>query len=522
MQEKNLAEKKKKWYHMSSENLLLISMVASVILGAVLGVVLKLVKAEYSDREVIYIGFPGDIFLRMLKMLILPLIVSSLISSLARLSSQTAGKLGYLTALYFLVTTLVAVIEGIVLVLAIRPGKFATNGHANAANTVCKSLPIDTILDLFRNLFPANLVEAAFQSTRTCIYETNHTVHPTLAPNYTTTPSGWINTSLQNITTYKETIDVSPTPGMNILGLVMFSVAFGLVISIMKEEGKPLAQFFEALEGASMKLVVVVIWYGPIGILFLIAAQIVAMKDTVAQLEGLAMYMITVIAGLILHGFVVLPTVYFIFVRRNPIKHLAGVAQALFTAVGTDSSSATLPVTIRCMEENNGCDSRVARFVLPLGATVNMNGSALYEAIAAIYISQVLDKELTIGQVILVSLTATLAAVGAAGIPQAGLVTLLMVLVAVDLPPEYSALIIPVDWFLDRLRTSINVLGDTVGAASVNKLCAKELAKMGPNDGQSSNSNSTKEYYSSRDSYSPKLSEKGHENPVFKKEESKL
>jgi len=187
------------------------------------------------------------------------------------------------------------------------------------------------------------------------------------------------------------------------------------------------------------------------------------------------MYIITVIAGLVLHGFIVLPIIYLIFVRRNPFKHFVGSLQALVTALGTDSSSATLPVTMKCMEQKCGLEPRVVRFVCPLGATLNMNGSALYEAVAAIYIAQVVGKQLSIGEIFLVSLTATLAAVGAAGIPQAGLVTLLMVLTAVGLPPEKAALIIPVDWFLDRLRTTINVFGDTVGAAIVDKTCSKYL-----------------------------------------------
>ena len=206
--------------------------------------------------------------------------------------------------------------------------------------------------------------------------------------------------------------------------------------------------------------------------MFLIAKEIVAMADPIHQLAALGMYMATVIGGLAIHGLIVLPLILLVIARINPIRHFLGASQALVTALGTDSSSATLPVTIRCMEDKCGYDRRIARFVCPLGATINMNGSGLYEAVASIYITQVLGKDLGVGQLILVSLTATLAAVGAAGIPQAGLVTLLMVLTAVDLPPEYAALIIPVDWLLDRVRTVINVFGDTVGCALVHKFVA--------------------------------------------------
>jgi Na+/H+-dicarboxylate symporter len=434
-------------------------MVASVALGVVLGVGLKSGNHQYTPREIVYIGFLGEIFLRMLKMLILPLIVSSLINALSDLNPKTAGRLGGVTVAFFAGTTLLAVIEGVALVLIIKPGHYAEDAEPKDEWTNdCAATAVDTILDLLRNLFPDNLVQACFQSVRTCVHMVNKTTN--------------------NYTSEIEQIKLQSADGMNILGLVFAALAFGIVISIMGEKGKALADIFKSIEAATMKLVTIAIWFGPIGIVFLISKEIVQMDDPVKQLQGLAMYIATVITGLVLHSCIFLPLIYFIIVRKNPIKHVGGVVQALMTALGTDSSSATLPVSIRCMEENNHCDPRVARFVLPLGATVNMNGTALYEAVAAIYVSQVKQIPLGIGQVIIVAITATLAAIGAAGIPQAGLVTLLMVLTAVGLPPEYAALIIPVDWFLDRLRTVANVFGDTVGAAVVQKICSSYLQKV--------------------------------------------
>ena len=154
------------------------------------------------------------------------------------------------------------------------------------------------------------------------------------------------------------------------------------------------------------------------------------------------------------------------------------MGQAIMTAWGTASSSATLPVTINCLEEKNDVDPRISRFVLPIGATINMDGTALYEAVAAIFIAQMVGTELDIGQIVAISITATAASIGAAGIPQAGLVTMVMVLDTVGLPSNLVSMILSVDWLLDRFRTAINVLGDSIGAGIVSHLSQKELEKV--------------------------------------------
>uniref|UniRef100_A0A915IJL2 Amino acid transporter n=1 Tax=Romanomermis culicivorax TaxID=13658 RepID=A0A915IJL2_ROMCU len=221
--------------------------------------------------------------------------------------------------------------------------------------------------------------------------------------------------------------------------------------------------------------------YAPMGIIFLTSYQIVQMDNPTKELYRLTGYMITVLTGLFLHGVVILPTIFFVCTRRNPFKFVYGMLPSLLTALGTSSSSATLPLTIKCCEENNGIDPRVSRFVLPLGATINMDGTALYEAVAALYIAQVLNRVMSLGDIILVSLTATLASIGAAGIPQAGIVTMIMVLIAVGLPSNYFILIIPVDWFLvgrDRFRTLTNVHGDSLGTGVVQKFCEDFLRKI--------------------------------------------
>ena len=163
-------------------------------------------------------------------------------------------------------------------------------------------------------------------------------------------------------------------------------------------------------------------------------------------------------------------------------RFIANQSQAIMTAWGTASSSASLPITMNCLETKNGVDPRISRFVLPIGATINMDGTALYEAVAAIFIAQMTGRDLSAGEIVAISITATAASIGAAGIPQAGLVTMVMVLETVGLPPDDITIILAVDWLLDRCRTTINVLGDSIGAGIVNHLSKGELEAM-DNDG---------------------------------------
>ncbi|KAL2779794.1 excitatory amino acid transporter 1 isoform 5 [Daubentonia madagascariensis] len=336
--------------------------VTAVIVGTILGFTLRPYKMSY--REVKYFSFPGELLMRMLQMLVLPLIISSLVTGMAALDSKASGKLGMRAVVYYMTTTIIAVVIGIIIVIIIHPGK-GTKENMHREGKIVQVTAADAFLDLIR--------------------------------------------------------------------------------------------------------------YAPLGILFLIAGKIVEMEDMGVIGGQLAMYTVTVIVGLLIHAVMVLPLLYFLVTRKNPWVFIGGLLQALVTALGTSSSSATLPITFKCLEENNGVDKRVTRFVLPVGATINMDGTALYEALAAIFIAQVNNFELNFGQIITISITATAASIGAAGIPQAGLVTMVIVLTSVGLPTDDITLIIAVDWFLDRLRTTTNVLGDSLGAGIVEHLSRHEL-----------------------------------------------
>uniref|UniRef100_A0AAR2KVG7 Amino acid transporter n=1 Tax=Pygocentrus nattereri TaxID=42514 RepID=A0AAR2KVG7_PYGNA len=421
-----------------------------------IGIGLGVLVREYaglSQLDKQYFGFPGEILMRMLKLVILPLIISSMITGVAALDSEVSGKIGLCAVIYYFSTTIIAVILGIILVTTIKPGVSQSADNIDRAGTTPNVTTVDTLLDLVRNMFPENLVQACFQQVKEF--------------------SSFVKCNL----TKEYTIVGAYSDGINVLGIIVFCVAFGLVIGKMGERGRILLEFFDALNEATMRLVQIIMCYMPVGILFLIAAKIIEVDDW-DIFRKMGLYMVTVLSGLAIHAVVFLPLIYFIFVRKNPYTFALGMAQALVTALMISSSSATLPVTFRCAEENNRVDKRITRFVLPVGATINMDGTALYEAVAAIFIAQLNGLDLDAGQIVTISITATVASIGAAGVPNAGLVTMVIVLTAVGLPASDVTLIVAVDWLIDRFRTMINVLGDAFGAGIVQKLSKRELERM--------------------------------------------
>ncbi|XP_030055318.1 excitatory amino acid transporter 2 [Microcaecilia unicolor] len=467
-------------------NLLLSLTVFGVILGAVCGGLLRFAAPIHPDI-IMVIGFPGDILMRMLKMLILPLIISSLITGLSGLDAKASGRLGTRAMVYYMTTTIIAAVLGVILVLAIHPGNPKLREQLGEGQKNDEVSSLDAFLDLIRNLFPENLVQACFQQIQTVTKK--EVLQPVIKEpsNVTNSIFAVINESLIEAkevaqVTIKKGLEFKD--GMNVLGLIGFFIAFGVAMGKMGEQARLMVDFFSILNEIVMKLVTMIMWYSPLGIACLICGKIIAIKDLEVVARQLGMYMVTVIVGLIIHGGIFLPLIYFAITRKNPFSFFAGIFQAWITALGTASSAGTLPVTFRCLEENLGIDKRVTRFVLPVGATINMDGTALYEAVAAIFIAQMNGVVLDGGQIVTVSLTATLASVGAASIPSAGLVTMLLILTAVGLPTQDISLLIAVDWLLDRMRTSVNVVGDSFGAGIVYHLSKAELEDLDSHHGQ--------------------------------------
>ncbi|XP_016945229.1 excitatory amino acid transporter 1 [Drosophila suzukii] len=441
------------------ENVLTMATVIGVFVGGLVGFIIKNSTGEWSKREIMYISFPGEIFLRMLKCLIVPLLVSSITSAIGGLDLSMSSKIATRAITYYFVTTLSAVILGICLVTTLRPGQGAkiVETQTETIDKASKVLTPDTLMDLVRNMFTDNIIRSTMFQDRTEIYE-NTSISPAQPM------ENWEFKSAQR-------------EGSNVLGLVMFSVILGTTIGRMREKGQLLQDFFTTLSEAMMTITSWVIWISPLGVAFLIAAKIIEMDSIAATIQSLGWYFITVMIGLFLHGFGTIAVIFFLGTRRLPYRYIAKLSQVLATAFGTGSSSATMPLTIKCLD-NMGIDPRVTRFVIPVGATINMDGTALYEAVAALFIAQYREMSYSFGTIVAVSITATAASIGAAGIPQAGLVTMVMVLDTVGLEPKDVSLIIAVDWLLDRFRTTINVMCDALGTILVNHLSKNDLASV--------------------------------------------
>ncbi|XP_072031936.1 excitatory amino acid transporter 1-like [Amphiura filiformis] len=452
-------------------NLLIVLLLISLLIGTIIGFSIKLGSGkEYTKEEIDYISFPGTLFLNSLKMVIIPLIVSSLIAGMASLDKQSSGKLGGKAILYYFTTTFIAVILGMIVVAIIKPGK---HGKPTTPENVKKMEEVDTVyafMDLLRNLIPPNIVQACFQT-----YKTSANVVEVTKMNLTAESGVEMNDSTKELEFAGKFEDKT-----NILGLVVFSILFGTIIGRMEKQGEPVRMFVNSFMEAIMKIVSIIIWFTPIGVFFLILGKILEMDDWETTFQQIGLFCLTVMLGLALHAFIALPLLYFIFTRKNPVTVLVGVAPALMTAFATASSSATLPITLTSLEENLGIDRRVTRFVLPIGATINMDGTALYEAVGAIFIAQLNSAtySLTLSKVVAISITATLASVGAAGVPQAGLVTMVIVLNAVGLPIDDIALILVIDWLLDRCRTTINVWGDSIGTVIIYERSKDDLEHL--------------------------------------------
>jgi len=401
----------------NDKNYLLYFILAGILLGGFCG--------WQFGKDMESVAWMGEIFLNILMMLVIPLIVSSLIVGISGLGDITkVGKTGVITLVYFMSTTAFSVIVGLLMVNLMEPGIMVDPVVQAPTNTSYEAPP--GITDIILKMVSPNLVKSMVE--------------------------------------------------MDILPIIIFSLFFGAMLTTLGEKGKSVIDFFDAVNEAIMKMVHIVLYMAPVGIFALIASKLGATgggDQFLAELGKIGKYAFTVVLALLVHAVVVLPGILYFFTRRNPLRYFKNASEALTTAFSTASSSATLPVTIEAAEVHNKVSKKSALFVLPIGATVNMDGTALYEAVAAIFIAQVYGIELGFTEQMLIFTTATLAAIGAAGIPEAGLVTMVMVLQSVGLPLEGIGILLSIDWFLDRCRTTINVWGDSIGCAVVDHLEAK-------------------------------------------------
>jgi Na+/H+-dicarboxylate symporter len=384
-----------------------------------LALILAVLFGVYFKEYVGYIEWMGTVFLRALKMIIVPLILSSVISGVANLGgAENLGRLGLKTIGYYLMTTTFALLTGLFFVNVLKPG---VGADLNLASDVDLDVTPETLGDTLINIIPDNLFSSFSDNSQ-------------------------------------------------MLSVIFFSILFGFFITRVKEKHqRPLKDFFNAVFEVMMKVTMFIIKFTPFGIFGLVAAKIAEQDNLLSLMQSMGMYMVAVMAGLFVHFFITLPLILRFIGKSNPLKHFRAMQTPVLTAFSTSSSGATLPLTMEAVEQKGGVPSKISSFTLPLGATINMDGTALYECVAAVFIAQAYGMDLSIIQQILVVVTGLLASIGAAAVPMAGLVMISIILSVVGLPLEGIGLILAVDRILDMFRTATNVWSDSCGAVVIAK-----------------------------------------------------
>lgn len=378
-------------------------------------------------------SFFGSLFLNALKMLIVPLIVASIISGIAGIGSTSAlGRLGGRTLAYYMATSLLAILTGLLLVNLLAPGivdgapahdRLGFDAGTSEVAAKVAGRGAGDVVDVFLRMVPTNIIAAAADG--------------------------------------------------QMLGLIFFSLLYGYFMTRIGEDyAETQYSFWRGLFKVMMLITDWVIRFAPIGV-FALVAKVVA-ETGFAAFEPLAWFFVTVVLALAAHFLITLPLLLRLVGRVRPGRHYQAMAPALLTAFSTSSSSATLPLTMECVEQNAKVSNRTTSFVLPLGATVNMDGTALYECVAAMFIAQAYGLELSLGVQFTIVLVALLTSIGVAGIPAASLVAIAIILATIGLPAEGIGLILAVDRILDMCRTAVNVFSDSCGAVIIGRLEGEE------------------------------------------------
>lgn len=419
----------KKWYKQLHWQILI-----GLILGLIWGLIASV--AGFSGFTVDYVKPFGTIFVNLLKLIAVPLVLASLIVGVTNLNDVAKlSRMGGKTILFYMVTTVFAITIGLTVVNVMQPGKalpketqaelqasYSENieGSQESAMEFKERGPLDFVVDIV----PQNVVKSASDNG-------------------------------------------------NMLQIVFVAILLGIgIIQIPKEKGTVLITFFDSLNDVIIKLVDFIMLTAPYGVFALIAGVIVdlAGDDLTKALDllgALGWYCIAVVLGLMLHVLIVYSSLFKLFSKMKLKNFFKAIRPAILLGFSTSSSSATLPVTMERVEKNAGVDEEVSSFVLPIGATINMDGTSLYQAVAAVFIAQALGLDLSIAQQLTIVLTATLASIGAAGVPGAGIIMLVIVLQAIEVPVEGIALILGVDRILDMCRTAVNITGDAAVSVAV-------------------------------------------------------
>lgn len=460
-----------------------------ILLGLLAGIIYAFISSYlgWNSFTINWIDPFGTIFIRLLKFIAVPLVLFSIIGGISNLKDITKlGRLGGKTLGLYLITTVTAVGLGLLLVNTVRPGDFVEEGQ-RIKNRVkyeewasSNNIPI---LDGKNFTADPNYSEVVAQVKSEGVEMTEEekkVVEFRLSSAQKKKESSPLEFLVEMI---PENIALSISNNGLMLQVIFFAIFFGITLILIPEDkAKPVKLFFDGINEVFLKMVDLVMKAAPFFVFALLAGVIAKMADSPAEVfqifKGLGSYSLTLLAGLAFLVFVLYPNLVSLFTKNISYKQFfKNLSPAQFLAFSTSSSAATLPVTMECVEDNMGVNKSISSFVLPVGATVNMDGTSLYQAVAVIFLAQLHMVDLTLGQQITIVLTATLASIGAAAVPSAGLVMMIIVLQSVGLNPAWIAIIFPVDRILDMCRTVVNVTGD----ATVATLIAKSEGELREN-----------------------------------------
>ncbi|XP_070507065.1 excitatory amino acid transporter [Chironomus tepperi] len=459
------------------ENLMLLTTLAAVIIGVTAGLSLR--QFDLCKDTIIMISYPGELFMRILKLMILPLVIASLITGSASINAKMNGKIALRTFVYFASTSLFNAILGTGLAIFIHPGSPDMHSELDLASNPNSVNLMDSMLDIGRNIFTDNIFQASFQSAYTNYVPKKHPFELNDTDTVSETSKKLIFVNANPVAELKEEREMIPVvqyrSGTNMLGIVFFCLVFGTILGTIGEKGHVVINFFTAVFEVIMKMVILAcVWLSPIGISSVIAGKILSVDNLSLVISQLLLFIITVASGVFLYQFIVLQAIYFLIVRKNPFKFYGELVQPLLYAFASASKTAALPLTFQVLEQKVNIDKRITRFILPIGV-LNMDGTALYISVSAIFIAQMSSMSLGLAEIITVILTSFAASMSVAPVPSAALVLLVMVLTSINVPLQDVTLLFAIDWFVDRIRTTNNMLGDCYTCAVVEHLSKAEL-----------------------------------------------
>ncbi|XP_059617267.1 excitatory amino acid transporter 3-like [Phlebotomus argentipes] len=436
-------DEKKPWVR---KNLMLVLTLMGVAAGVLLGFSLK--ALHLNTDYIAIISYPGEVFMSFLKMIILPLLTSCLIYGTASLNIGANGKIAIRTLTYIIFSSFIAVSIGLCLVVLIKPGVDTTSERSISEERNCSATSevnlLDTFLDLGRNLVPNNLFRATFQQAYTA-------------------------REPKNVILFRD--------GTNSMGIVFFCFLLGGVLGTLGERGKVAIDFFQGILEATLKIVRAGMWMAPLGVCSIIAGKILEVENLNMVMLQIGKFIVTVCLGQAIYQLIILQSYYYIIIRKNPFKFYVKLVDPIISGIVTCSTVATLPITLRALNDKARINPRVTRFVLPLGCSMNTDGAAMYMIMASGFLAQMQGIDLKMGELGTLLVITTILSLAIGSVPSGAVMLVTIILSSINASGDQITLLFTVEWFLDRVRTPNNILTDCYAAAIVDYLSMKELQK---------------------------------------------